>query len=444
MKAKKKVAVFSEKEYKRGAESCIIELQSKQPEYMKGGAPNAELELKKLLHYMKSVYQIPAQVKGLKDGRKRKGIPAFNVIMPVLIAQILQYDSFHTVFTAPESMGKRLKHLVKGRIPKVDTVRDVLTRTSAKEVEAIHGSVIKRIRRNGVQRGGTIGRYVVAAIDGVELFSSTKKCCPQCLTRTNKAGQTEYFHRSVVCASVGNDPHIIYGQEMLRPRDGAEKDEGELTGGKRLILRLRKEFGHFADVIVADALYLNAPFINTVLECGMDAVIRLKDENRLIFQDAEALFERGEGRKKSFKKGHTEIDVWDLPGFEMGNVEPTMRVVKFREKTRDGIRHMWLVTTLLTTHYQILWKMMHKRWDIEENAFHQLKTYYHAKHCYCHSAVDVIFLLQLIAFNIRELYLFRRMSGFKKRKITRISVTRKFCDDLLLQDFRALLYNDSG
>ncbi len=411
---------------------------------MKGGAPNAKLALKKLLLYMKKVYQIPAKVKGLSDGRKRKSIPAFNVIMPVLIAQILQYESFHTVFTAPESMGKRLKHLIKGRIPKVDAVRDVLTRTTPEEVEAIHRSVVKRIRRNGVQRGGTIGRYVVAAIDGVELFSSTKKCCPKCLTRTNQSGQTEYFHRSVVCASVGNDPHIIYGQEMLKPRDGAGKDEGELTGGKRLIRRMRKEFGHFADVIAADALYLNAPFINTVLECGMDVVIRLKDEKRLIFRDAEALFERGEGQKKGFQKGRTEIDVWDLSGFEMGNVEPAMRVVKFREKTREGVRYMWLVTTLLTTDYQILWEIMHKRWDIEENAFHQLKTYYHAKHCYCHSAVEVIFLLQLIAFNIRELYLFRRMSGFEKNKITRKSVTRIFCDDLLLQDFRALLYSNSG
>ena len=53
-----------------------------------------------------------------------------------------------------------------------------------------------------------------------------------CLTRKNRAGETEYFHRSVVCMTVGKAPHVILGQEMLKPRDGAEKDEGELTGGK--------------------------------------------------------------------------------------------------------------------------------------------------------------------------------------------------------------------
>lgn len=83
---------------------------------------------------------------------------------------------------------------------------------------------------------------------------------------------------------------------MLRPRDGSEKDEGELTGGKRLIQRLHQQHGHFADVIVADALYLNAPFINTVLDCKMDTVNRLKDEKRRIFQDAEGLFQKDIGK----------------------------------------------------------------------------------------------------------------------------------------------------
>ena len=41
-------------------------------------------------------------------------------------------------------------------------------------------------------------------------------------------------------------------------------------GGKRLIERLKKRHGHFADVIVADALYLNAPFINTLKENGLE------------------------------------------------------------------------------------------------------------------------------------------------------------------------------
>ena len=49
---------------------------------------------------------------------------------------------------------------------------------------------------------------------------------------------------------------------------------------------------------MADALYLNAPFINTLKENGLEGVIRLKDERRRLFQDAEGLFYRWGGEKE--------------------------------------------------------------------------------------------------------------------------------------------------
>jgi hypothetical protein len=153
---------------------------------------------------------------------------------------MLQYESFHTVFSAPESMSKRLRNCIKGKIPKVDAVRDLLSRIDPEEIQKIHEEMIDTVKKNRIFREGTIGGYVVAGIDGVELFSSTKKSCPDCLTRKNRSGETEYFLRSVVCMTVGRSPHVILGQEMLKPRNGAEKDEGELTGGKRLIERLRR------------------------------------------------------------------------------------------------------------------------------------------------------------------------------------------------------------
>lgn len=385
----------------------------------------------------------------MTDTRKRKGIPFFNLIMPVFMALLLQYESFHTFFSAPESMRRRFGNFIRGKIPKVDAVRDALALLAADEVEDIFDSVVEKTYKNAVLRSGTIGGYITTAIDGVELFSSTKKSCRGCLTRKNKAGQTEYFHRCVVCATIGGSPHVILGQEMLTPRDGGEKDEGELTGGKRLVKNLYKKFGHFSDLIVADALYLNAPFLNTILDCHMDAAIRLKDERRLIYKDAEKLFEKGEGKKKDFRRGKRRVETWDISGFEMEGVNIPLRVVRFCEHIRrkDGteeINWMWLVTTNESVPYEILWEMMHKRWDIEENAFHQLKTYYHAKHCYCHAGVEVIFLLMLIAFNIRELYLYRRIHGFKESRVTRKSVTRIFRDDLLLENYCCLLYEESG
>lgn len=366
--------------------------------------------------------------------------------MPVFLFLLLQYESFHTVFSAPESMDKRLRHCIRGRIPKVDAVRDGLSLTDPEETKGILTDTVSRIRKNGVLRGGTIGGYVTAAIDGVELFCSRKKSCEKCLSRKTASGEVEYFHKSIVCATVGSNPHLILGMDMLGPRDGAEKDEGELTGGKRLIETLYRQHGHFADVIVADALYLNAPFLKIVRGCHMDAVIRMKEERRLIYQDAKKLFESGEGRKETFYREGKTIDCWDLDGFEMEGFEEELRVVKYRERNKKTgeEKWVWLATTGKEINYKILWKMMHKRWDIEENAFHQLKTYYHAKHCYCHGAVDVIFTMMLIAFNIREMYLYRRIQGFERSGITRKSVTRILRDDLQVENMRGILYAEGG
>ena len=219
-------------------------------------------------------------------------------------------------------------------------------------------------------------------------------------------------------------------------------------GGKRLIERLKKRHGHFADVIVADALYLNAPFINTLKENGLEGVIRLKDERRMIFQDAERLFKQDEGKKASFWKGKKKIEVWDLSGFKMEGCPYKLRVVRYHEQWEENgketERFMWLVTTLEAADYRVLWEMMHRRWDIEENGFHQLKTYYHAKHCYCRDAVETIFNLIIIGFNVRELYLYRRSRNFAGSGISRKSIKRIFCDELLTEKVKQILYEKGG
>ena len=143
--------------------------------HTKEGVLNEKLALKKLLTYMKSVYKIPQKIKGLSDERKRKSIPLFNIVMPVLIFLMLQYESFHTIFSAPESMEKRLKNCIRGKIPKVDAVRDLLSRIDPKEIEEIHAQTIDVLKRNRVFREGTIGRYVAAGIDGDGIIQQYKK-----------------------------------------------------------------------------------------------------------------------------------------------------------------------------------------------------------------------------------------------------------------------------
>jgi len=124
---------------------------------------------------------------------------------------------------------------------------------------------------------------------------------------------------------------------MLEPKtDGSNKDEGETTGGKRLINRLYKEFHHFADIIVSDALYCKSTWIKEVLSIGMNAVVRVKDERLHIVKDALALFKCREPNKKWVvnrkSNNYIKIKAWDEDNFEMSNSEIKVRFIRFIEE----------------------------------------------------------------------------------------------------------------
>jgi predicted transposase YbfD/YdcC len=285
-------------------------------------------------------------------------------------------------------------------------------------------------------------------VDGVEVFKSRLKRCTHCLTRT-VSEETEYFHKAMACMTVGSSPHIVLGMEMLEPQqDGSGKDEGEMTGVKRLLKRLNKTHHHFSDVIVADALYMNAPFINLVKGIGMYSVIRAKDTRLNIVQDALGLF-KNEPPEQTFVCRKKQVPVWDADGFGMDGSPANIRFLKFIE-TRTGTggrpeRHeMWCITTLpREVAAKTVWLIMHSRWDIENNGFRMLKTYFHADHCYIHGdgADRNILIFIMIAFNLMELFLFRRLKDFRER-VRKGGITRKrligvMWDELLLHDYSA-------
>lgn len=124
-------------------------------------------------------------------------------------------------------------------------------------------------------------------------------------------------------------------------------------------------------------------------------------------------------------------------GFCHAKLPYRLRIVRYHEKmweekgkkkkAEKKERRIWLVTTLEEAGYKMLWEMKNCRWDLEENGFYQLKTYYHAKHCYWHEATVVIFNLLIIDFNMRELYLYRRIHIFEGNGMSRKSVSQIFC-----------------
>lgn len=399
--------------------------------------------LKQLLTYTNKVYDLGEKIKGLKDKRLNAQTKISTISFMILFGFILQMRSFNRLEHWIQR-GKLKKLFPKGtKFPHVDTIRRSLNDFDLEGLNDMNKHIVKTTIKNKVFRKGTIDGLKVVAIDGVELFDSTKKSCEKCLTRVDKMGVTHYFHRSVVCTTVGSDPHIILGQEILEPkRDGSNKDEGEITGGKRLIRKLYKDYHHYADIIVADALYCKSTWIKEVLDLGIDTVIRVKDERLHIVKDALLLYKNRDTTKewevKKSKNKYIKIKAWDEDDFEMPDKELRVRFLKFVEEihTNDKVefKEVWIISTDKLASTETLWKIIHSRWDIENNAFRQLKTEWHLNHCFLHSptGIEVVLMFIIIAFNLMQLYFFRCLRGFRKKKMLQINVIEDLKDEVLL------------
>lgn len=396
--------------------------------------------LKQILTYINKVYDIGKKINTLKDKRMKSPVKVSTITFVVLFGFMLQIRSFNRL----EHWLKKgkLKKVVpkKTKMPQIDAVRRCLSEFDIEGLKSIHKEVVKTTIKNKVFRDGTIDGLKVAAIDGIELFESTKKCCDKCLSRVHRDGNTHYFHRAVVCATVGSDPHIVLGEEMLEPKkDSSDKDEGETTGGKRLINKLYKQYHHFADIIVADALYCKSTWIKEVQSIGMDAVVRVKDERLHIVKDALAIFKCRKADKnwivKKKSNNYIKIKAWDEDNFEMSDSNIKVRFIKFIEEIhivdKVEIKEGWIITTDKLTSSETLWKVMHRRWDIENNVFHQLKTEWHLDHCFLHSpsGVETVLIFIIIAFNFMQLYFFRCIRGFRKKNMLQINIIEDIRDE---------------
>ena len=326
--------------------------------------------LRNLLQYLSSVYDLGGKIKKLRDNRANPKITTSTIAFTLLIGFMLKIRSFNQLDDWLEHNDFRRIVPRKMRLPRIDAIRDSLKVIEIKDIEMLHNSIITTSIQNKLVRNGTIDGYKVVAFDGVELFESIKKSCDNCLTRVIN-DVPHYFHRSIVGAYVGQYPHIIIGQEMLKPKlDSSSKDEGELTAAKRLLQQLHKQHHHFADIIVYDALACNAPWINAVKLYNIDTVVRVKDMRLNILKNAKAALKNSTANITwIFQKTSTTkvtISVWETYVKMKGVTEPLL-FIKFLEKTTDcntnksKYNQVFIITTAHDINVKTLHKIIHAR-----------------------------------------------------------------------------------
>ncbi len=268
----------------------------------------------------------------------------------------------------------------------------------------------------------------------MNFFPSRLQSCPQCSKRTitiKDEEVTEYFHRGVVFHLVGYPIAMPLDVEMIQP------GEGEVIAGKRLLERAMDRYVRFFDVVLADALYVEAPFFNYCLEHGKDVIAVFKGEKRVLFQDALGAFTLI--KPKTWKQDRCQVRAWDADGFTTAEgVKVTLRVLHTEEtvtkRHRQGrkwietteLHHWWWVTTIPLSRLSTrqLWEIAHRRWDIENDLFHTLVTYWSLDHCFKHEPTAILnFVLTLfIAFVLVQSFYYGNLKVQRRQNLTLIGL----------------------
>ncbi|QGG48334.1 transposase [Heliorestis convoluta] len=391
-------------------------------------------EIEDFACYATKIHDFSRMAHQAKDSRKRAQIKA-----PIIFIVV-----FFGAFFSMVSMAQ-LDHWLKSkvfarfipsrfRLPSHDTVRRALQKWDLDIQRQQHQEIVICYKEQKGPKKGSIDGLRVTAIDGVELFHSTAYKCKDCLTREKRDGSTEYYHSIVVAQQVGGGANIIYDWEMRKPRDGQDKDEGESTVALRLIKSLKEKYGKITDVYTLDALYAKAPIIEAALAAGSHVVIRMKDKRMRIMQRGHKEFsERSYDHfwEENDRRGNSiYVQAWEQEGLtDWDQVSIPLRLIKIiRHTTKTiiegnekvqvtDITEQWLVTTYTKTEVKVqtIARIACERWEIENVAFRNLKTFNHIDHCFVHHpvAIEALINFQVMAFNLKRMYFYHHLSNFR-------------------------------
>lgn len=273
--------------------------------------------------------------------------------------------------------------------------------------------VYRRLKRNKALGG--IGGWDIAVLDGHEMHTSYLRRCTGCLQRTvqtKKGERIQYYHRHVTLMLVTEKLRLLLDMEPQR------SGEDEVATARRLLERVLATYPRAFQVLLADALYAEAPFINFLADRHKHVLIVFKDDRRDLYRDTLALCalqgpESGEYRGRQCKW-------WDIPDLtSWPQVTPSVRVVRSREtysirrqntqQPEEQISDWMWVTTLnrAQTKTDLVVRLGHARWDIENYGFNELVNAWHADHVYKHhpKAIEAFCLVAYLAYDLFHAFL---------------------------------------
>lgn len=365
------------------------------------------------------MFDLKRHLQNITDSRLRPRIETPVVAGSALVMALAQKGSLNAL---GQTVGNCFwkDWITNGVLPSADTIGRVFSLIEVNTLRSVLKHTYRRLKRNKVLHPGFHDNLFAVIIDGHESSASYLRCCPDCLQReikTASGSEIQYYHRHVTAVLLCKDFVLLLDLEMQRP------GEDEVATAIRLLERLFLEYPQAFDVVMADGLYARAPFFKKVVAHDKHVIAVLKDDRRDLLQDAMGIF--SQEQPIVVRSGNIARQCWDVeeltswPQFGgkvrvVRSLETTTRKRQKTDKEEERVSDWRWVTTLpkkmLGTEAFVA--IAHKRWDIENRAFNELVTYWHADHVYAHTrtAIEAFWLTTMLAYNLFHAFINRNLN----------------------------------
>ena len=379
--------------------------------------------------YLEKVFDFPDLVAAMPEGRTNPLHPWKKVFDAVFLGSACQFASAHRIEfeSGVGVLSKRIGPLSE------DTLGYAMQRQAIQPLFELGCAIAKRLKRNGVLGSEWARGRVVAAVDGIEICSSYTRCCDACLERKVQRkvdGEIreclQYYHRISAVTLVSTPFPVFLGIRFQ------QAGETEVACSLELLQQLVRQLGcRFIDVLVADALYLQTPFVRAIESLDLEWVISLKDNQPALLAEAECL--TAGPAPCRWSAGTSDFSLWHLPEVDwpvadrMVRVVKTVRVQKINririEKTgthRDKKKEEVSVqsTNFYAAHVNLgsippefIQQLGRSRWTIDAAAFQTLTTDCHIKQPSVHRdvALVVLTMIRVLAYTLMMVFYHRQV-----------------------------------
>jgi len=379
--------------------------------------------------YLDKVFGFSRLVAALPEGRQSPQHPWPKVFDAVFLGAAMQIPSLLQIEAECRggSLAKRIGPISD------DTLGYALQRQSPEPVFALGCDIARRLKRNGVLRSEWSRGLIVAAVDGIEICRSFVRCCDACMQREvqhkvrgEMRTDIQYYHRLVAAVIVSTPFPVPLGIRFQK--DG----EAEVPCALALLRDLVEQLGRrFLDLLVGDAIYLQAPFVKEVEALGLDWAFTLKENQPELLREAERCTTGEPVVAQS--DANRELRCWHLPEVDWPAGDRRVRVVKTvrtdrrREVTgsQDGdqVRKAKNEVAIESTNFYatnfelgaipplFIYQLSRSRWRIDAEVFQTITTDCHLKHPAVHqsTALVVLTMIRLVAYALSSLFYHRQV-----------------------------------